>query len=135
MSIEAETRVSLPWDGRRVQGPTVWSMRPFAAARIALGRLPTEAATLVPTLFAIRGHAQAAAAALRDAGARPDGTPDISVWSVPLDAVQDTSARRELAPVRASHPSSAATAASAETQPMLSKRDFLFGAPRGDRGP
>lgn len=201
MSIEGEIRVSLPWDGQRVQRARVRSTRPFAAARIALGGRPAEAATLVPTLFAICGHAQAAAAAaaLRAAGARPDGMPDISVmnvvlmprvsaaWQVigarktrhhvfpggvfefigareatlgdyqacslcspmfefadqrearatalaALDALFDP-ASREAAPVRA-QASSVATAASAETAPMLSKRDFLFGAmPRGDRGP
>ena len=137
MSIEGEIRVSLLWDGRRVQGPTVRSTRPFAAARLAAGRRPTEAATLVPTLFLICGHAQAAAAAaaLRAAGARPDGMPAIRMCSVPLEAVQDTLASRELAPVRASHPSRAASAASTEAAPMLSEREFLLGAtPRGDRG-
>ena len=52
-----------------------------------------------------------------------------------LDALFDP-ASREAAPVRAAQASSVATAASAETAPMLSKRDFRFGAtPRGDRGP
>jgi [NiFe] hydrogenase assembly HybE family chaperone len=202
MSIESEIRVSLPWDGQRVQRARVRSTRPFAAARIALGRRPADAATLVPTPFAICGHAQAAAAAaaLRAAGARPDGMPDITVmnvvlmprvsaaWQVigaretrrhvfpggvfefigareatlgdyqacslcspmfefadqresratalaALDALFDP-ASREAAPVRAAQASSVATAASAETAPMLSKRDFRFGAtPRGDRGP
>ena len=201
MSIEGEIRVSLLRDGQRVQRARVRSPRPFAAARIAVGRRPAEAATLVPTLFAICGHAQAAAAAaLRAAGARPDGMPDISVmnvvlmprvsaaWQVigaretrhvvspggvfefigareatlgdyqacslcspmfefadqrearatalaALDALFDP-ASREAAPVRAAQPSSVATAASAETAPMLSKRDFLFGTTlRGNRGP
>jgi len=92
MSIEGEVRVSLLWDGRRVQRATVRSTRPAAAARIALGRRPAEAATLLPTLFAICGHAQAAAAAaaLGAVGARPEGMPAVSAWSVPLEAVQDT---------------------------------------------
>ena len=50
---------------------------------------------------------------------------------MPIEAVQVTSASRLRQ--SASHPSSAATAASAETQPMLSKRDFLFGAAGIDR--
>ena len=51
-----------------------------------------------------------------------------------LDALFDA-ASREASPVCAAQLSGAAAAASAETAPMLSKRDFLFGAaPRGNRG-
>jgi uptake hydrogenase large subunit len=91
MSIEGEVRVSLLWDGRRVQRASVQSTRPPAAARIALGRSTGEAATLVPTLFAICGHAQAAAAAaaLRAAGARDDDMPEVAAWSVPLETIQE----------------------------------------------
>lgn len=90
MSIEGEVRVSLLWDGRRVQRVSVSSTRPPAAARIAIGRPSAEAARLVPTLFAICGHAQAAAAAaaLR-AAARPDDTPEVEAWAVVLEAAQE----------------------------------------------
>ena len=51
-----------------------------------------------------------------------------------LDALFDP-ASRETAPARAPAPGAAAPE-SVEAQPMLSKRDFLFGAtPRDDRGP
>ena len=51
-----------------------------------------------------------------------------------LDALFDP-ASREAAPVSAQAPADGAPA-SGEARPVLSKRDFLFGAtPRGDRGP
>jgi len=92
MSLEGEVRVSLLWDGQRVQRVSVSSTRPPAAARIAIGRRPAEAALLVPTLFSICGHAQAAAAAaaLRAAAQRPDDIPEVAVWAVALEAAQET---------------------------------------------
>ncbi len=63
MTIEGELTVRLDWDGRRVRKATVRSTRPFAAARVLVGRAPAEAARTAPRLFSICAHAQAAAAA------------------------------------------------------------------------
>ena len=63
VTIEGELTVRLDWDGRRVRKATVRSTRPFAAARVLVGRTPAEAARMVPRLFSICAHAQGAAAA------------------------------------------------------------------------
>jgi hypothetical protein len=88
-AIEGEIGVTLHWDGKRVQRVGLRSTRPLAAARVVLRRRPAEAAALVPTLFAICGHAQGAAAtaALRAAGA--ENVADVSAWTVPLETVQE----------------------------------------------
>jgi hypothetical protein len=93
MSIEGEILVRLRWDGRRVRQVRVQSTRPSLGARIAVGRQATEAAELLPTLFSICAHAQAAAAsaALSAAGARLDDVaPREAAGCVPLEAAQDT---------------------------------------------
>jgi hypothetical protein len=92
MPIEGDISVSLLWDGRRVRQVGVRSTRPALAARVAVGRSPAEAARLLPSLFAICGQAQGAAAAgaLRAAGAEPADIPELAVWTVPLEAAQET---------------------------------------------
>jgi hypothetical protein len=92
MSIEGEILVRLRWDGRRVRQVRVQSTRSSLGARIAVGRQATEAAELLPTLFSICAHAQAAAAsaALNAAGARLDDVAGEAAWGVPLEAAQDT---------------------------------------------
>lgn len=95
MSIEGEIRVTLHWDGQRVRHVGLASTRPLAAARLLVGRTPAEAAALVPRLYALCGQAQGAAcaAALR-AAAGHDGTaeglPEVSAWTVVLEALQET---------------------------------------------
>jgi len=91
MNIEGEITVTLRWDGQRVRQVALRSTRPLAAARVAIGRTPAEAAALVPSLFAICGHAQrtAAVAALRAAGAQASTLPEPGAWSVPLETVQE----------------------------------------------
>lgn len=63
MTIEGELTVRLDWDGRRVRKATVRSTRPFAAARVLVGRASADAARTAPRLFSICAQAQAAAAA------------------------------------------------------------------------
>jgi len=63
VAIEGELTVRLDWDGRRVRRVTVRSTRPFAAARVLVGRTVDEAAAMVPRLFSVCAHAQGAAAA------------------------------------------------------------------------
>jgi hypothetical protein len=91
MAIEGEIEVTLHWDGRRAQRVTVRSTRPSAAARIAVGRRPADAARLLPTLYAVCGHAQraAATAALRAAGGDVDPSAHAAV-AVQLEAVQES---------------------------------------------
>ena len=90
MAIEGEIQVTLHWDGRRTQGVTVRSTRPSAAARVAVGRRPADAARLLPTLFAVCGHAQraAATAALCAAGADLEAAAPTAA-AVQLEAVQE----------------------------------------------
>lgn len=63
VAIEGDLTVRLDWDGRRVRKATVRSTRPFAAARVLVGRAPDDAARVLPRLFSICAHAQGAAAA------------------------------------------------------------------------
>jgi len=63
VAIEGELTVRLDWDGRRVRKARVSSTRPFAAARVLVGRTPADAALTAPQLFGICAHAQGAAAA------------------------------------------------------------------------
>jgi hypothetical protein len=90
MAIEGEIVVTLHWDGRRTQRATVRSTRPSAAARVAVARRPAEAVHLLPTLFAICGHAQraAASAALGAAGADLE-VPALAPVAVQLEGVQE----------------------------------------------
>jgi len=92
MSIEGEITVTLHWDGHRVRHVGLHSTRPFAAARVLLGRRPADAATLVPRLYAICGHAQgaASAAALRAADPEASDVPVLNAWTVALEALQET---------------------------------------------
>lgn len=61
VTIEGELTVRLAWDGHDVRSVTVRSTRPFAAARVLVGRAPAEAVATVRMLFSICGRAQEAA--------------------------------------------------------------------------
>jgi hypothetical protein len=63
MNLEGELVVHLPWDGHHVQGASVRSSRPFAAARVLAGKRPAQVVETVPMLFSVCGGAQRAAAA------------------------------------------------------------------------
>ena len=86
MTVEGELTVRLDWDGRRVQGVTIRSSRPFAVAQALAGRAPEEAAAMVPRLYSLCAEAQGAAAASAaaaatgvDPGSRPPAARESAV--------------------------------------------------------
>ena len=89
MSLEGDLVVRLAWDGQRVQDARVTSTRPFAAARVLMGKTPAEAVATVPLLFSVCGCAQgsAAAQALAGAGATVDSA--TTATDVMLETVQE----------------------------------------------
>jgi hypothetical protein len=92
MPKEGEITVRLRWDGHRVSGVDVRSTRPFAATRLLAGKTPGAVAALVPSLFAICGGAQgaAAASALAAAGARDIAVAPAEIErEVALETVQE----------------------------------------------
>lgn len=93
VTIEGEIIVRLERSDRRVRRVTIRSTRPYAASRVVLGRTPSDAAALVPSLFAICAHAQGAAAALaveaaggRSSTPRTLATRETAVW---LETIQE----------------------------------------------
>lgn len=73
MSIEGDLAVRLAWDGQRVLRVDIDSTRPFVAGRLMAGRGGADAAAMLPRLYSICAHAQAAAAsgAVEAAAGRP----------------------------------------------------------------
>lgn len=92
MSLQGELTVRLAWDGRRVVQVDIHSSRPLIAGRLVAGKLPAEAAAMLPRLFSICGRAQAAAAASAlDAAAGVASAPVLAARepAVVLETIQE----------------------------------------------
>jgi Ni,Fe-hydrogenase I large subunit len=91
--IEGALRVTVRWDGSRVQAVEIASTRAVAASRVLEGKTPGEAAALVPRLFSLCGRAQEVAALRAWEGAL-EITPHVTAtrardWAVAAEAVQE----------------------------------------------
>lgn len=92
MSLQGELTVRLAWDGRRIVGVDVESTRPLIAGRLAVGKTADEAAAMLPRLYSICGHAQAAAARSALDAAAGVATPAATVRREPavvLETIQE----------------------------------------------
>ncbi len=91
MAIEGELRVRLGWDGRAVRSVRIASTRPFAAARLLTGMVPSDASATVARLYSICSCAQetASARALEAAAGDDVAVPDRASVAVKLEAIQE----------------------------------------------
>jgi Ni,Fe-hydrogenase I large subunit len=92
VTLDGELKVRLAWDGRRVLRVDVESTRSPVAGRLMVGRRAGDAATLLPRLYSICGHAQRAAAccATAAAGAAVPAEPRaVHETAVLLETVQE----------------------------------------------